>query len=276
MSERSLTQEKKAEILVALDASPHSLAALRAAVELASLLEADLSSIFVEDVNLIRLCELPFTREIGSYSATVRQIDSESIEREFRMLAAHIRKVVAQTADPASVNWSFQVARGSVTSELLAASESAILLTLGRVGRTPGKRFGSTARTLAIQSKRPIFLLGDAGLVYPLSVVYSGSAAADRALRLALVLTQVQEKPLQIYTMPDLEQSGSVDELLQRCLESATTDYEEKVIVIAMEGTDLLATELESAPAGTLILPMEFAALLEHYAHSAILVPPDD
>ena len=51
-------------ILVALDASPQSEAALRAAAELAALLEAELEGLFVEDINLLHLCGLPFGREI--------------------------------------------------------------------------------------------------------------------------------------------------------------------------------------------------------------------
>ena len=51
-------------IVVALDASSHSHAALAAAVALAGRLQAELQGIFVEDVNLLRLAELPFAREV--------------------------------------------------------------------------------------------------------------------------------------------------------------------------------------------------------------------
>ncbi|MBK7177644.1 MAG: universal stress protein [Chloroflexi bacterium] len=51
-------------ILVALDASPHSLAALEAAIDLAERLDAELQGLFVEDINLLRLAQLPFAREL--------------------------------------------------------------------------------------------------------------------------------------------------------------------------------------------------------------------
>ena len=41
-------------ILVALDTSPHSQAAMEAAIELAARFEAELAGMFVEDVNLLR------------------------------------------------------------------------------------------------------------------------------------------------------------------------------------------------------------------------------
>jgi nucleotide-binding universal stress UspA family protein len=52
-------------ILVALDASPASLAALDFATELAERHQAELLGIYVEDINLLRSAEIPFTREIG-------------------------------------------------------------------------------------------------------------------------------------------------------------------------------------------------------------------
>ena len=52
MNERELEPTIR-RILVALDASPHSLAALEAASELADALKAELVGIFVEDVNLL-------------------------------------------------------------------------------------------------------------------------------------------------------------------------------------------------------------------------------
>src|SRR5215207_6945347 len=56
-------------ILVALDMSPHSEAALAAAAELAVALGLELRGLYVEDINLLRLCGLPFGIEYGSFTA---------------------------------------------------------------------------------------------------------------------------------------------------------------------------------------------------------------
>ena len=69
-------------ILVALDASPHSLAALEAAAELAASLRAELIGLFVEDANLLRVAGFPFAREFGAYTAQAREIDAEHVARE--------------------------------------------------------------------------------------------------------------------------------------------------------------------------------------------------
>lgn len=51
-------------ILVALDTSPSSQAALEAAVALAERLNAEVCGLFVEDVDLLRVAESPYAREI--------------------------------------------------------------------------------------------------------------------------------------------------------------------------------------------------------------------
>ena len=50
-------------ILVALDASPHSHAALEEAAALAKPLQAELAGVFVLDAELLRLSALPVARE---------------------------------------------------------------------------------------------------------------------------------------------------------------------------------------------------------------------
>jgi K+-sensing histidine kinase KdpD len=47
-------------ILVALDASPDSLAALKTAADLARRMEAELMGLFVEDIELLRMADSPY------------------------------------------------------------------------------------------------------------------------------------------------------------------------------------------------------------------------
>ncbi len=71
-------------ILVALDTSPSSTAALMAAAELAAALHMELRGLFVEDINLLHLCGLPFGLEIGSFTAKPRRLEQAQLERDFR------------------------------------------------------------------------------------------------------------------------------------------------------------------------------------------------
>jgi nucleotide-binding universal stress UspA family protein len=94
-------------ILVALDASQPSLAALEAAVELATRLKAELLGLFVEDVNLLRLVGLPFAREINLSSAAVRPINGPTLERELKTWAARGLQILAAAASQARMDWHY-------------------------------------------------------------------------------------------------------------------------------------------------------------------------
>lgn len=175
-------------ILVALDASPHSLAALRAAVELAARMEAELLGLFVEDVDLLRLADSPLAREVQYLTARRAPLDRARMEQQLRAQAEQARKALAAAAEGAQVVWSFRIVRGQVPVEVLAAAAGVDLLTLGRCGWSSSlkSRIGSTAQT-AVAMTMPVLLLSDRGLVLslPVLVCFDGSAAAHHAVRVA-------------------------------------------------------------------------------------------
>ena len=72
------------QILVAVDGSPSSLSALENSVELAARLNAELVGLFVEDINLLRATQLPFTREISFFSSGLRRLEAAELERQLR------------------------------------------------------------------------------------------------------------------------------------------------------------------------------------------------
>jgi nucleotide-binding universal stress UspA family protein len=201
--ERELTIRR---ILVALDASPHSLAALEAAVDLAARLRAELSGLFVEDVNLLRLAGSPFAQEIGFFSATRRRLDAREIERQLRAQASRARQALQTIAERAQVRWSFRVARGVIGSELLTAASEVDLIILGRGGwsLTRRRRLGSTAR--AVLSESPcltLILQHKARLEPPVIVVYDGSPLAHKALSAATALVQKEDGYLTVLVLAD-------------------------------------------------------------------------
>ncbi|MEW5987538.1 MAG: universal stress protein [Chloroflexota bacterium] len=174
-------------ILVALDASTHSLAALEAAVKLAASLKAEIVGLFVEDVNLLRLAGLPFARELR-YPLASRPLDSGRMEQELRLQAAQARRALVAAAERREVHWSFRVVRGQVTPEVLAAALEADLLTLGRASRslTRRVRLGSTARAALYETPGSVLLVQQGlGDHHPVIVTYDGSALAGQALRVA-------------------------------------------------------------------------------------------
>jgi len=191
-------------ILVALDASPHSLAALEAAAELAARLEAEVLGLFVEDVNLLRLAELPFTQEVCVSTTARRRLGVREIERDLRAQAARMRRTLEVYAERAQVRWSFRVTRGVISRELLAAAAEVDLITVGRAGRSfvGERRLGSTARAVLTGAPCLTLVTQHGGhLRLPLMVIYDGSPLAQKALATATALVQGLDSHIIIFIL---------------------------------------------------------------------------
>lgn len=180
-------------ILVALDASPHSLAALETAARLAGLFGAELLGIYVEDIDLLRAGALPFARETALRSGACRRVDTEHIERELRSQATLARRALTESAGRAQVRWSFRISRGTVVSELIMAASQMDLVILGKSGWSPveRRRLGSTARALLSTAPGAALVLEHGTNLHPpLAVVCDGSALGRKALNLAATLSE--------------------------------------------------------------------------------------
>jgi nucleotide-binding universal stress UspA family protein len=190
--------EKKAEgriqrILVAVDASPPSFAALEAAAELASKLGAELVALYVEDITLLRLAESPFALEIGLTSGSIRQLNAQQMRRQLRAQANRVRRRVSRLEEDFRISCSFRVARGVIDAELIAAASEVDLVILGRMGWSGSRRLGSTAQAMASQQIRPTLIhTPKVKLKSSILVVYDGSETAQRALTIAASLVQGQ------------------------------------------------------------------------------------
>lgn len=178
-------------VLVAFDLSAHSLAALEAAAALAARTGGEIAGLFVEDEDFLRLAGLPVARFLDPASAAVRPHSVATMERELRRLAEGARRAIEEAAKRARVRWTFRVVRGPVSPAVLAEASGADLVALGRTGHEshPGRRLGSTARTLVAYAPAPVLLLRRGERVAPPTLVaYDGSDVADRALDLAVRL----------------------------------------------------------------------------------------
>jgi nucleotide-binding universal stress UspA family protein len=94
---------KITRILVAVDASPLSLAALEAAAELAASLQAELLGLYIEDINLLRAADSPFAREVGHFSGSIRDLDSQRLQRQLRSQANRVRRRLSQLAERSQI-----------------------------------------------------------------------------------------------------------------------------------------------------------------------------
>jgi nucleotide-binding universal stress UspA family protein len=175
-------------IVVAADGSTHGRAALRAAAKLGARLHAEVEGVFVEDINLVYLAELPLGREVHPISGEARRLDRGTLEGQLRAQAAEARRELKAQADRVRVRSTFRVVRGRVETEVISAAGEGDLLVLGTFGRSigPRRRAGSTALAAAERAPRSVLLLRPGATVTgkPLAA-YDGTAGAALALEAA-------------------------------------------------------------------------------------------
>lgn len=206
MMTKTSTEVAIRRILVTLDASRRSLAALEATAELAARMQAELLGLFVEDINLLQLAGLPFARVTSYASAELRPVDSTTMERALRVQAEQARRSLEATAERRQLRWSFRVVRGEVVAEVLAAAVEADLISLGPVGSLlgSGARAGAAAWAVAVQAPRSVLVLRN-GIRpgQPVVTVYDGSFAALQALAVAAQVAEADGGRITVLILAD-------------------------------------------------------------------------
>ncbi len=178
-------------ILVALDASSHSRAALGAAVELAAAFRADVRGLFVEDIELLALGGLP-AAEVGVYSAGPRPLSRRYLEQQLRALARRAEAMLAEVAGPRQVRWTFHTVRGQVHVALLEATPEHDIVCLGVAGRSAvrGQGLGSTARAALRSSSKPLLVVRRGTSLRPPVAAVCLSSRVAPALQMAAGLRE--------------------------------------------------------------------------------------
>ncbi|MBS3754258.1 MAG: universal stress protein [Desulfobacterales bacterium] len=207
-------------ILVPLDESAHSRAALEAAAHLASALGSEISGLYVEDADLLEFCRYPFAWEIGIYRS--RRLSRDEVERDFRTQAERLRQMMALTAAQSRVSWNFSVRRGRVISEILEQTASADLTVIGRLGRSLlQSSTGSTVRRLVEEGSAMILILGRGlRMVSPVLTLYTGSELSGLALGAAVDLSLAVGRKTEILIPADTE--SAYQKLRDRVLSAAS------------------------------------------------------
>ncbi len=266
-------------ILVALDDSPHSQSALEAAANLAARLDAELIGVFVEDVNLLRLAQLPFAQEVRQSTATVEKLELHNLRRQLRLQAAQAQKNLERIARRLSLHCTFRVAHGPVSAEVLAAALEADLLALGRVSHARHSRLGSTAKTAVSQTTRTVLLMRPGHFFnQPVLVVYDGTSGSEQALAVAAYLAKGDGR-LQILLWADTpQQATQYEQNVRQTLQNkelrlqfrqlTQTDSANLAYAIKLSGMGLMVL----SDVGSRLPAATIQTLLEELDHPILLV----
>jgi nucleotide-binding universal stress UspA family protein len=177
-----------ARVLVALDGSKASCAAVAEGAELAAAHGAELCAVFVVDDEILELCERPLAVELTLPLGRVQVPDRHSLERRLRAEAAALRRAVRRAAERRSLQWRFDLLRGKVDARLAEATAGADVLVIGRTGKhaSMAGRCGGTVRRLVGCAERTVYVHEPrAPARGPAVVPYDCSPAAENSLATA-------------------------------------------------------------------------------------------
>ena len=179
-------------ILVPLDASPASLSDAEHAAEFASALGAELVGLFVEEVELLELCEHPLARALDPLTGLLAPLERAALQRRLRAQAARVRRTLEGVARRRSLACSFRVETGNAVTCIRAAAEEVDLVSVGRYGWSGDgrRRMGSTARALLNAGAPAILIQGRLAASGPVLVSYGGFASGRRTVEAAAQLAE--------------------------------------------------------------------------------------
>jgi nucleotide-binding universal stress UspA family protein len=253
-------------ILVAVDASRDSRAALRAAVQMAARFHAELEGLYVEDLNVLRAARIPFAKEFGHYTGDRRLINPSAIERDMRARVRQMRRLFQMLTEQEAVHGSFHVARGMVPSEIRSAAAGADVLIVGRMGwaQTDVERMGEPVESACSDTApRVTAVLRDgAVLAPPVVAVYDGTEKGSKGLRVGAALVDEMWGPLQILLVP--VPGTSLERLKERanaCLHAIPVMRQYRMLTSLR--LPWLVHVLRDTAAGTLVLPGDAEVLQE-------------
>jgi hypothetical protein len=143
---------------------------LRAAAGAATRMNAELTGLFIEDINLLHLAGMPFASEVCFPSGIRREMDVGQLERSLRALAGEAQRALETAARRTALRSSFRVARGSPLAELLAAASETDVVVAGALSQT-----SSSAAELSVVSLASVAPAAVAGLIRELAPWARGS-----------------------------------------------------------------------------------------------------
>lgn len=183
------SKKTETRVTVVIDASRGSLDTLKTAADIAARVQAHLMALFIEDINLFSLAELPFARELDRTSGAARPLDRHAVTRASQADAKRIRQLLQVESEHRQITASMKVVRGHYVSAAMAAAEETDVVIMSNVT-------GVRLRTVKTPARTPRSLVARAGGPKPVWTLFDGTPAAGRALTMAKDFSKQREAEL--------------------------------------------------------------------------------
>jgi len=142
--------------------------------------------IFIEDSSLLRLAQMPFSRELCRVTHVEAPLEKADIERQLRIQARSAKLAFESAATQAGINHSFLTRRGALAALLEQAAQEMDLMILGPARRLQQLSEPVSLNAIAHQSRQPVVAF------------YDGSDSAERALITAKQLAEAGDRQLSV------------------------------------------------------------------------------
>ena len=253
-------------VLLAFDTGPPVPQSLAMARTLVETLGAELAGLFVEDINLLRLAALPFTREVGVTSGVSRPIELADVERTLRAQAEVAKRRLSELAAELSVPWSFRIERGNILQQVLAQMTESVAAVV--LPSRPSRKLQPVSRAGPLRARARRLL-----------VLWDRSAGQTQTVAVALRLAQAQGAAMTLAMVGDERStSDAPPEALANLLAPAPPSL--RVLSLPRAEADVLARQLRATGCDLLILnrrvlhedPGQMRALIEGVGSPVVLL----
>lgn len=232
-------------VSVVVDVERYSRQTLETAVYFACTLGAQLDCIFVEDERLLKIADLPFTREVLMHNASEQAVDSQTLSRALVAYSRQVQQTLAQLANSHHLHFTFQTVRAHSYHALLDITSSARLMLFGsRAFALPNKPADTDNTQLKSNSSE-------------LCVLITGADTDQRLLGTAISLAEREHCKLKVYMQ-------HTDKLLSRQIQTLINSYRGQPSIESIESLNAYLESIQQSPASstkprtagqTLILP---------------------
>lgn len=198
---------KRTEILVALDHSVYSRAALASAVSIAKLLEGKIHGLFVHDIRWLQVSRLRSHSVVDELTGRISSGESGDVSKEIRELEKTIKDHFEFISRQHELSHSWSSVKGVVAEKILEEAKHSDIITIGSRGRSYSKKnkLGSTALEIIRRAGKPVLVLQKhQNFGYPPAAVFDGSDRSVAGIEMASEIAEKNETQLVIIDLSEV------------------------------------------------------------------------